>query len=100
MNSDIPNYINDFISFNASTLKDIYEVGCANESEGLLMINCDVTNNDSDVYFTSKKRFIDMGKAEFYNDIKTNIKEDQKDDMILYIMDKSLNKVFLLIIKK
>jgi len=100
MNSDIPDYINKFIQFNSATLKDIFEAGCDAHHEGFLMFECDQSTNDVQVYFVSKQQFDNMGKLDFYNDIKNNISEDQKDDMVLYIMDKAINKPFLLIIKK
>jgi hypothetical protein len=96
----VPEYVKQFIEFNKETLKDIFEAGCTAETEGLLMIEIELEKNDSKVYFVGKQRLIDMGKEELYNDIKLQITEDKKDDMILYIMDRHTNKVHLLIVNK
>lgn len=98
--SSVPDYIGLFIDTNIRTLRDIYDAGCSAEQEGLLMIEIDVDKNDSQVYFTGKQRLADMDKLDFYNDIRKNIKEENKDDIILYIMDRKVNKVHLLIVKK
>lgn len=98
--SSVPDYIDMFIKSNIKTLTDIYEAGCSAEQEGLLMIEIDVDKNDSQVYFTGKQRLEDMDKKEFYDNIKKNIKEENKDDIILYIMDRKVDKVNLLIVKK
>ena len=98
--SSVPDYIGMFIDTNIKTLTDIYDAGCSAEQEGLLMIEIDVEKNDSQVYFTGKQRLADMDKLDFYNDIRKNIKEENRDDIILYIMDRKVNKVHLLIVKK
>jgi len=98
--SSVPDYIDMFIKSNIKTLTDIYEAGCSAEQEGLLMIEIDVDKNDSQVYFTGKQRLADMDKKEFYDNIKKNIKEENKDDIILYIMDRKVDRVHLLIVKK
>lgn len=98
--SSVPDYIGMFIDNNIKTLTDIYDAGCSAEQEGLLMIEIDVDKNDSQVYFTGKQRLADMDKIDFYDDIRKNIKEENKDDIILYIMDRKVDKVHLLIVKK
>uniref|UniRef100_A0A6C0CX42 Uncharacterized protein n=1 Tax=viral metagenome TaxID=1070528 RepID=A0A6C0CX42_9ZZZZ len=98
MNSNIPEYVNNFIDFNKQTLSDIYEAGTKAETEGLLMIEIVIDKNESQVYYVGKKRFEEMGKGDFYEEIKTKVPEDKKDNMILYIMDKSNDKVYLLVV--
>ncbi len=98
MSSNVPDYVNTFIDFNKQTLKDIYEAGCLSEKEGILMIEIAIDNNESQVYFVGEKRWNEMGKEEFYKDIRTKIPDNKKDNMILYIMDRNDDKVYLLII--
>ena len=98
--SSVPDYIGMFIDNNIITLADIYDAGCSVEQEGLLMIEIDVDKNDSQVYFTGKQRLVDMDKKDLYDDIRKNIKEENKDDIIMYIMDRKVDRVHLLIVKK
>lgn len=100
MSSDVPEYVSTFIDFNKKTLRDIYEAGCNVESEGILMIEINIEKNDSKVYFVGEKRWNELDKGDFYNEIKEKIPKDKKEDMILYIMDRSEDKVHLLIINK
>ena len=100
MSNNVPDYINKFIEFNKKTLRDIYEAGCAAEDNGLLMIEVKIDENDSKVYFVGEKRWEDMGKGEFYNEIKEKLPKDGKDNMILYIMDRTEDKVHLIVVNK
>lgn len=100
MSSDVPEYVSTFIDFNKNTLKNIYEAGCNAESEGILMIEINITENDSKVYFVGEQRWNEMNKGDFYNEMKEKIPMDKKDEMILYIMDRSEDKVHLLLINK
>ena len=100
MSSDVPNYINAFLDFNKKTLKDIHDAGCAAEKEGILMIEIDQEKNDSKVYFVGEQRWNDMEKGDFYNEIKEKVPKDKLDNMILYIMDRTDDKVHLLIVNK
>lgn len=100
MSDKVPEYINSFIDFNKKTLRDIYEAGCAAENDGLLMIEVKIEENDSKVYFVGEQRWKDMGKGEFYNEIKEKIPEDNKDNMVLYIMDRTEDRVHLLVVNR
>ena len=85
-NQTLPNYLHVFIQDNHKTLTDIYDAGKHVNGDGMLMIECDIPNNDAKVYFVGKEQLIEMGKEDLWED---------GANKLYYIIDKSTNRVHL-----